>query len=40
MCLFGGCWGVWAVLLLGLFAFAVWILMQPMQMRGTLVLGG
>ena len=33
-------WGVWAVLLLGLFAFAVWILMQPMQMRGTLVLGG
>ena len=33
-------WIVWAVLLLGLFAFAVWILMQPMQMRGTLVLGG
>ena len=32
-------WSVWAVLLLVLFAFAVWILMQPMQMRGTLVLG-
>jgi len=33
-------WSVWAILLLGLFAAAVWILMQPMQMRGTLVLGG
>ncbi len=33
-------WSVWAVLLLALFALAVWILMQPMQMRGTLVLGG
>ena len=33
-------WSVWAMVLLGLFAFAVWILMQPMQMRGTLVLGG
>jgi cytochrome c oxidase assembly factor CtaG/ferredoxin len=33
-------WMPWAVLLIGLFAAAVWILMQPMQMRGTLVLGG
>jgi hypothetical protein len=33
-------WSVWALLLLTLFAAAVWILMQPMQMRGTLVLGG
>ena len=32
-------WSVWAIVLLALFAFAVWILMQPMQMRGTLVLG-
>jgi polyferredoxin len=29
----------WGVLLLGLFALGVWILLQPMQMRGTLVLG-
>jgi hypothetical protein len=26
----------WALLLVGLFAFGVWILFQPMEMRGTL----
>lgn len=30
-------WLPWAVLVIGLFAMGVWILLQPMQMRGTLI---
>jgi hypothetical protein len=26
----------WALLIISLFAFGVWIVLQPMQMRGTL----
>jgi hypothetical protein len=28
----------WAVLLVGLFALGIWIVFQPMEMRGTLMM--
>jgi cytochrome c oxidase assembly factor CtaG/polyferredoxin len=33
-------WMPWAVLLTGLFALGVWLVFQPMQMRGTLAMVG
>ena len=33
-------WTPWAVLSVTLFAAGIWIFFQPMQMRGTMVLGG
>jgi hypothetical protein len=30
----------WALLIIALFLIGVWIVLQPMQMRGTLLLAG